>query len=84
MPSFYEIEALGVEALGNMTIYMNRIGNMDQISGVLKSLEWLRNDQLVKYHQLFQIKSVLDSSVPPGVAAMFSHVSTSYHMRQTG
>ena len=41
MPSFYEIEALAVETLGNMTIYMNRIGNMDQISDVLKSLEWL-------------------------------------------
>ena len=56
----------------------------DHISDVLKSLEWLRAGQLVKYHQLCLIKSVLECSVPPDIAAMFSYVSTSYHTRQTG
>ena len=63
---------------------ISRRRKYDRISDVLKSLEWLRAGQLVKYHQLCLIKSVLDSNVPPDIAAMFSYVSTPYQTRQAG
>ena len=56
----------------------------DRISGVLKELKWLRAEQLVKYHQLCLLKSVLGTGLPPDIASMFSYVSTVYDTRQTG
>ena len=56
----------------------------DRISGVLKELKWLRAKQLVKYHQLCLLKSVLATGLPSDIAEMFSYVSTVYDTRQTG
>ena len=56
----------------------------DHISDVLRGLKWLRAEQLVEYHQLCLVKTVIDSNLPPDIAAMFSHVSTAYCTRQTG
>ena len=56
----------------------------DHISDVLQRLEWLRAEQLVKYHQLCLIKTVTDSHLPHDISAMFSYVSTPHNTRQTG
>jgi len=55
----------------------------DRISGVLKELKWLRAKQLVKYHQLCLLKSVLATGLPSDIAEMFSYVSTVYNTRKT-
>ena len=56
----------------------------DHISDALKRLKWLRAEQLVKYHQLCMVKTVIDSNLPLDIAAMFSYVSTPHNTRQTG
>ena len=56
----------------------------DHISDVLKQLQWLRADQLVRYHQLCLVKNALDTGLPVDIAAMFTYVVTPYQTRQTG
>ena len=55
----------------------------DHISDVLHELGWLSAEQLVRYHRLCLTKTALDTHLPADIAAMFSHVSTPYHTRQT-
>ena len=56
----------------------------EHISGVLKELKWLSAEQMVKYHQLCLLKSVLANGLSYDIAEMFTHVSTGHNTRQTG